>query len=148
MYADRLNRLCKMQVKEAKNGDRVRPGLALIAPGNKQMRVVRVGQTFTVSCFDGQKVNGHRPSVDVLFDSVASASGKDSIGVILTGMGTDGAKGLLKMRQSGAYTIGQDRDSCVVYGMPKAAYDIGAVNIQASCSNIPRVLLSCLKKRQ
>ena len=147
MYADRLNRLCQMQVKEARNGDRIKTGQVLIAPGNKQMRIVRVGNTFTVSCFDGPKVNGHRPSVDVLFDSAASAVGKDAIGIILTGMGADGSKGLLKMRQAGAYTIGQDKDSCVVYGMPKAAYDIGAVAAQASCSNISNVLLTFLRKR-
>ncbi|HJA93388.1 MAG TPA: chemotaxis response regulator protein-glutamate methylesterase [Candidatus Eisenbergiella merdipullorum] len=146
MYAQRLDRLCQMKVKEAVNGDRIRRGQVLIAPGNQQMRVVRVGNTYTVSCFAGQKVNGHRPSVDVLFDSMASSAASDGIGIILTGMGSDGAKGLLKMRQAGAYTIGQDKASCVVYGMPMVANDIGAVAIQASCSNIPNVLLNFLKK--
>ncbi len=147
MYAERLNRLCKMKVKEAANGDRIKRGQVLIAPGNKQMRVVRVGQTYTVSCFSGQKVNGHSPSVDVLFDSMASSARTDGIGIILTGMGADGAKGLLKMRQAGAYTIGQDKASCVVYGMPMVANNIGAVTVQASCSNIPNVLLTYLRKR-
>ncbi len=147
MYAQRLNRLCRMSVKEAANGDRVMRGHVLIAPGSLQMRLVRVGNTYTVNCFPGQKVNGHRPSVDVLFDSAASTAGADAVGIILTGMGADGARGLLKMREAGAYTIGQDKNSCVVYGMPMAAYDMGAVTIQSSCSNIPNVLLSYLNKK-
>lgn len=147
MYAQRLNRLCRMNVKEASHGDRVMRGQVLIAPGNLQMRVVRLGNTYTVNCFLGQKVNGHRPSVDVLFDSAASAAGSNAVGIILTGMGSDGAKGLLKMKQAGAYTIGQDKASCVVYGMPMAAYDMGAVHIQASCSNISNVLLNYLAKK-
>ena len=147
MYAERLNRLCRMKVKEAVHGDRVMRGQVLIAPGNLQMRVSRVGNTYTVNCFPGEKVNGHRPSVDVLFDSVAATAGADAVGIILTGMGADGAKGLLKMKQAGAYTIGQDKASCVVYGMPMAAYDMGAVAIQSSCSNISNVLLNYLGKK-
>lgn len=147
MYAQRLDRLCRMKVKEATHGDRVMRGQVLIAPGNLQMRLVRVGNTYTVNCFSGDKVNGHRPSVDVLFDSVAATAKADAVGIILTGMGSDGAKGLLKMRQAGAYTIGQDKASCVVYGMPMVANDIGAVSIQAACSNIPNVLLSYLNKK-
>lgn len=147
MYAERLNRLCKMEVREAKNGDRIRRGLALIAPGGDlHMKVVRIGTNYSVSCFPGEKVNGHRPSVDVLFDSVAAAAGSNGIGIILTGMGRDGASGLLKMYRRGAYTIGQDRDSCVVYGMPMEAYKLGAVAKQAPCSGIPALLVNYLNR--
>ncbi len=110
------------------------------------MKVVRLGSSYTVNCFSADKVNGHRPSVDVLFRSVADVAKSDAVGVILTGMGHDGADGLLKMRRAGAYTIGQDKDSCVVYGMPMVAHNIGAVNVQASCANIPRVLTNYLNK--
>lgn len=146
MYADRLNRLCQMQVKEAKNGDSIVRGQVLIAPGDLQMKVVKMGAKYTVSCFPGEKVSGHRPSVDVLFSSVADAAGKNAVGIIMTGMGQDGANGLLKMKNKGAFTIGQDQESCVVYGMPMVAYNIGAVTVQASCSNISRVLLNHLNK--
>lgn len=146
MYAERLNRLCKMEVKEAKNGDKIEKGRILIAPGNMQMKVVRIGSTYTVSCQMGEKVNGHCPSVDVLFSSTAAAVKKNAVGIILTGMGRDGASGLLEMRKAGAYTIGQDKESCVVYGMPMVAQNIGAVCIQSSCANIPNVLLNHLNK--
>lgn len=146
MYADRLNRICKMSVKEAVNGDKVENGRILIAPGNLQMKVVKMGTSYTVSCFSGEKVSGHCPSVDVLFSSVAAAAGPHSVGIILTGMGRDGASGLLEMRKAGAYTIGQDKESCVVYGMPMVAQNIGAVCIQASCGNIPNVLQNHLNK--
>lgn len=138
MYAKRLNQLCRVLVKEAKDGDRVLPGQVLIAPGDKQMRLVKVAGHYAVECKHGEKVSGHCPSVDVLFHSVAQAAGKDAIGVILTGMGRDGADGLLKMRQAGAYTIGQDEASCVVYGMPKEAYLGGAVMYQDNLTNIAR----------
>lgn len=144
MYAERLNRLCKMEVREAKNGDRVQPGLALLAPGGLQMRVVRIGMGYAVQCLSGDKVNGHCPSVDVLFDSVANLVRDKAIGVILTGMGADGAAGLLRMRKNGAYTIGQDRESCVVYGMPMEAYKIGAVCMQSSLSSIPQAIFAKL----
>ena len=145
MYAERLNRLCQMEVKEAINGDEIRPGLALIAPADLQARVVRMGKRYTLSCLPGDKISGHRPSVDALFRSMASAVQCDMVGIIMTGMGRDGASGLLEMRKAGAYTIGQDKDSCVVYGMPMVAHDIGAVTIQASCDNIASVLLSHLR---
>ena len=145
MYADRLNRICNIDVREAKNGDIVTTGLALIAPGDKQMKVVKVGSHYTVSCYDGERVNGHKPSVDVLFHSVAKAAGANAIGVILTGMGHDGAEGLLAMRKSGAYTIGQNKESCVVYGMPMVAYNIGGVCIQTDCDNIGNLILAKLK---
>lgn len=146
MYAERLNRLCKLTVKEASNGDKIERGTVLIAPGNQHMKVVRIGNSYSVSCFTAEKVSGHMPSVDVLFRSMADTAKQNGVGIILTGMGADGADGLLKMRQSGAYTIGQDKESCVVYGMPMVAHDIGGVCIQASCSNIPRVLINYLNK--
>ncbi len=146
MYADRLNNQCEVAVKEAVTGDRVLPGQVLIAPGDKQMRLVRVGDSYQVECRGTEKVNGHCPSVDVLFDSVARTAGKKAVGVILTGMGGDGAKGLLKMRQAGSPTIGEDEASCVVYGMPKVAYDIGAVQYQCSLTAIARKVYSVLDK--
>ncbi|MDE7246102.1 MAG: chemotaxis response regulator protein-glutamate methylesterase [Oscillospiraceae bacterium] len=146
MYAERLNRLCQMEVREAKHGDEVRRGLALLAPADYQMRIVRSGSRYTVSCMQGQKVSGHRPSVDALFFSMADQVRCKMVGIIMTGMGRDGAEGLLQMRQKGAYTIGQDKESCVVYGMPMVAQNIGAVQIQASCENISSVLLRHLNQ--
>lgn len=146
MYAERLNRICKLQVKEAQHGDKVQPGLVLLAPGGLQMRVVRMGNGYSVSCTDEAKVSGHKPSVDVLFNSVASIAKNHAIGIILTGMGADGAAGMLRMRKAGAYTIGQDKESCVVYGMPMEAYKIGAVCTQASLNNIPQVVMAQLAK--
>ncbi len=145
MYADRLNNQCEVAVKEAQTGDRVVPGQVLIAPGDRQMRLVKVGDSFQVECRGTEKVNGHCPSVDVLFDSVAKTAGKKALGVILTGMGGDGAKGLLKMREAGSPTIGEDEASCVVYGMPKVAYDIGAVQYQCSLTAIARKVYSLLE---
>ena len=146
MYAQRLNRICSLEVKEAKNGDIIRPGLALIAPGGKQMEVIHSGRNYIVQCRPGAKVSGHRPSVNVLFNSIAENVAINKVGIIMTGMGSDGADGLLNMRKKGAFTIGQDKDSCVVYGMPMVAFNIGAVCTQASCDNIPSVLLNHLKK--
>ena len=145
MYADRLNRICKMEVREAKNGDELRRGLALVAPADLQCRVVRIGDKYTVSCSQGEKVSGHRPSVDALFHSMAEVVRCKMVGIIMTGMGQDGAAGLLEMRRKGAYTIGQDKESSVVYGMPMVANDIGAVCVQASCDNVANVLLRHLK---
>lgn len=146
MYAERLDRLCRLHVKEAVNGDKIEKGKVLIAPGNLHMKIVRLGNSYTVSCFNGEKVNGHMPSVDVLFHSAAQTVKENAVGIILTGMGHDGADGLLKMRKAGAYTIGQDKESCVVYGMPMVAANIGGVCIQSSCANIPRVLINYLNK--
>lgn len=146
MYAQRLNRLCAMEVREAKNGDAIRPGLALLAPGGLQMEVVRSSSGYTVQCRQAEKVSGHAPSVDVLFSSIAKNVSIRKVGIIMTGMGRDGADGLLRMRQKGAFTIGQDKESCVVYGMPMVAYNIGAVCTQASCNNISSVLMNHLKK--
>jgi len=148
MYADRLNNLCHMEVKEAENGDVVCPGRILIAPGDRQMELNRRGNNYYVECFTGDKVNGHCPSVDVLFNSVAEKAGSNSIGIILTGMGYDGAKGLLKMKQKGAFTIGQDEQSSVVYGMPKVAFDIGAVTKQTTLINIPQLIYSILNDKK
>lgn len=142
MYAERLNRICKMEVREAKNGDRIRKGLMLLAPGGLQMRVVPLGNSYAVSVQEGEKVNGHRPSVDVLFDSVAFHVREHAIGVLLTGMGADGAAGLLRMRKNGAYTIGQDKNSCVVYGMPMEAHKIGAVCQQCPLNTIGQTVLA------
>lgn len=124
MYADRLNRLCHMEVREARHGDEIHRGLALLAPADFQMRVVRSGSRYTVSCQPGEKVSGHRPSVDALFFSMAEQVRCKMAGIIMTGMGRDGADGLLKMRQAGAYTIGQDKESSVVYGMPMVALSL------------------------
>ena len=136
MYADRLNKQCRIEAKEAENGDLVEQGKILLAPGDKQMRLTKTGGVYRVEVKPGERVSGHCPSVDVLFHSVATAAGKNAVGVILTGMGADGAEGLLAMRRAGAQTIGQDEKSCVVYGMPKVAFDIGAVIQQASLENI------------
>lgn len=145
MYAERLNRLCKMEVREAQNGDEIRRGVAYIAPADLQTRVVRKGSGYALSCMPGEKVSGHRPSVDALFHSMSEVVKSKMVGIIMTGMGQDGAAGLLAMRQHSAYTIGQDKDSSVVYGMPKVAFDIGAVCTQASCENIADALIRHLK---
>lgn len=137
MYAKRLDNQCRVQVKEAETGDRVLPGHVLIAPGgDRHMHLVKVNGVYQVECRPGPKVNGHCPSVDVLFESVAKVAGSKALGIILTGMGGDGAKGLLAMRKAGARTIGQDESTCVVYGMPKVAYDLGAVEYQEKLQDI------------
>ena len=143
-FAQRLNSLCAMEVREARNGDSITPGVALIAPGDYHMVVRRSGARYYVEIGSGEKVSGHRPSVDVLFNSVAKIAGANAIGVILTGMGSDGAKGLLAMKNAGAKTLGQDEASCVVYGMPKTAYDIGAVERQIPLKNMAENLLSLI----
>ena len=127
-FAERLNTQCNIEVKEAENGDSVIPSRALIAPGNRHMMLRRSGAQYYVEVVEGPLVNRHRPSVDVLFKSVAKYAGKNAVGVILTGMGADGAKGLLEMKQAGAATVGQNEQSCVVYGMPKVAYELGGVD--------------------
>lgn len=144
MYAERLNNTCVLEVKEAENRDRVKPGRVLLAAGDRQMELAKDAQGYYVKCYEGEKVSGHCPSVDVIFDSVARIAGEKAIGVILTGMGADGAKGLLKMRQSGAYTIGQDEKTCVVYGMPAVAYNIGGVVKQLPLEKIPQEICNHL----
>lgn len=145
MYAERINNELALNVKEAASGDMVEQGKVLIAPGDQHMTVRKIGDRYRVYVSPGDKVNGHCPSVDVLFDSVAKEAKNNAIGIILTGMGNDGAKGLLAMRHAGARTIGQDEHSAVVYGMPKVAYEIGAVEKQASLDKIPQLLFSFLK---
>lgn len=146
MYAERLDRECKLHVSEAKDGVVVKPGYCYVAPGDAHMRVVRRGTDIVLKVGGTDKVSGHCPSVDVLFESVAEAMGSRALGVILTGMGADGAKGLLKMKQKGAFTIGQDQQSCVVYGMPMEAMKLGAVTRQASLDMIPSVMLNQIKR--
>ncbi|MFA9380523.1 MAG: chemotaxis response regulator protein-glutamate methylesterase [Acetanaerobacterium sp.] len=147
MYAERLDRICKMEVKEAEDGDRVQTGRILIAPGDYQMRMVKDSRGYVVRCARGEKVSGHCPSVDVLFESVAKAAGKNAVGIILTGMGADGAKGLMTMRDAGAYTIGQNKETCVVYGMPMVAFNIGAVMKQAPIQNIGSLICAHINKQ-
>ncbi len=140
-FAERLNGLCQLEVREARNGDRVVPGRALIAPGGKHMLVRRNGAQYIVEIRDGPAVNRHRPSVDVLFRSVAKCAGRNAVGFILTGMGDDGARGLKEMREMGATTIAQDEASCVVFGMPKEAIRLDAVDKILSLRDIPGAIL-------
>lgn len=136
MFAERMNRLCEMDVREAKDGDYIKRGQILLAPGGNQMRLKKNEKGYYVEVKPGAKVSGHCPSVDALFESVAQAAGAEAIGVILTGMGGDGAKGMKEMKNCGAHTIGQDEKTCVVYGMPRVAYDIGAVRYQLPLEDI------------
>lgn len=147
MYANRLDDECEVNVKEARTGDVVVPGQVLLAPGDKHMKLVKVNGVYQVECRMGPKVSGHCPSVDVLFESVAKVAGKNAIGVLMTGMGRDGARGLLEMKNAGAKTIGQDEKTSVVYGMPKVAYDIGAVMWQVPLGQISQKLYYILDKK-
>jgi two-component system, chemotaxis family, protein-glutamate methylesterase/glutaminase len=140
-FAARLDGICRIAIKEARNGDRVVPGQALIAPGGQHMRVKRSGAQYHVEVIDGPLVNRHRPSVNVLFRSVAKSAGKNALGIIMTGMGDDGATGLLEMRNAGARTIAQDEESCVVYGMPKEAVKCGAVQRTVPLDDIGREIM-------
>ena len=144
MFAERLNNQCAVKVKEAQTGDVISPGLVLIAPGDKHLRLVKNGDRFQVECKTGERVSGHCPSVDVMFESVARTAGRKAVAALLTGMGKDGADGLLAIRRSGGHTIGQDEESCVVYGMPKVAYDIGAVEYQLPLNAISNKIYSVL----
>ncbi|SNS05032.1 two-component system, chemotaxis family, response regulator CheB [Anaerovirgula multivorans] len=144
MFAERLNNSTQLEVKEAQTGDWVEKGRVLIAPGNQHMKIKKISDKYKIQCLEGDKVSGHCPSVDILFESVAKEAGSNAIGVILTGMGYDGAKGLLSMKRKEARTIGQDEKSSVVYGMPKVAFNIGAVEKQASLSNIPQLIYKML----
>lgn len=140
MFADRLNTLTDLNVKEAKSGDRVMTGHVLIAPGNFHMQIMRSGGVYRVVCRNGDLVNGHRPSVDVLFRSVAKYAGANAIGVMLTGMGSDGADAMVKMRRKGARTVAQNQDTCVVFGMPKEAYLRGGAEDLKPLDEIPGVI--------
>jgi two-component system chemotaxis response regulator CheB len=144
-FANRLNGLCKIEVREAQNNDRVIPGRALIAPGGKHMVLRRTGAQYYVEVMDGPLVNRHRPSVDVLFRSVAKCAGANALGVIMTGMGDDGAAGLMEMRTAGAHTLAQDEDSCVVFGMPKEAIKRGGVERVVPLSAIGREIQAQLR---
>ena len=138
LFADRLNNQCNLSIKEAEAGDFIRPGCVLIAPGEKHMRLQKIGGHYQVDCKVGTEVNGHCPSVDVLFNSVANHVRADAIGIILTGMGKDGAKGLLEMRNAGAKTFGQNEETSIVYGMPKVAFQMGAVENQLTIADIAK----------
>jgi two-component system, chemotaxis family, protein-glutamate methylesterase/glutaminase len=145
-FAERLNDLCELNVKEASDGDSVAPGTVLIAPGNKHMLLRRSGARYYVNIKDGPLVNRHRPSVDVMFRSVAKTAGANAVGVILTGMGGDGAKGMLEMKNAGAATIAQDEATCVVFGMPKVAIEMGAVDTVEPLQKIPAKILALLER--
>ncbi len=144
-FAQRLDGLCAMNVREAKSGDSVVTGVALIAPGGKHMLLKRDGARYCVDVREGPPVNRHRPSVDVLFRSVAATAGRNAIGVILTGMGADGARGMLEMKQAGARTLAQDEESCVVFGMPKVAIELGGVDEVLALGKIAARVLDLLK---
>ena len=143
-FAERLNQLCQIEVREAKDGDSVLNGQALIAPGNFHMLLRRSGSKYYVSVKDGPLVHHQRPAVDILFNSVAQYAGANTIGVILTGMGADGANGLLKMKVAGAKTIAQDEASCVVFGMPKEAIKLGGVDRVAPLDKIPQEIIQLI----
>lgn len=140
-FAERLDKLCAVKIKEAKDGDRMLRGHVLIAPGNQHTMLTRSGANYSVEVREGPLVSRHRPSVDVLFRSFARVAARNAVGVIMTGMGDDGAKGLLEMRMAGARTIGQDESSCVVYGMPNEAKKAGAVELEVHLQKIPETLL-------
>jgi len=136
-FAKRLDDICAITVKEGKNGDSLIQGQAIIAPGNYHIKLQRSGAMYHIETNQESPVHYQRPSVDVLFDTVAKYAGENAIGVIMTGMGSDGATGLLKMKEAGAKTIAQDEDSCVVFGMPKEAIKLGAVDKTVPLQNIP-----------
>ena len=140
-FADRLNSICQVQVKEAVDGEYLATGKVLIAPGNKHMEIRRSGVNYYVTLLDGPMVFHQRPAVEILFDSVAKFAGKNAVGAILTGMGKDGAQGLLNMRKAGANTIAQDERTCIVFGMPKEAIDLGAAQVIKPLQNITQTIL-------
>ena len=142
MFAERLNSLCKLEVREAKNGDRVMPGRALIAPGGRHMMLRRSGAQYFVEVADGPLVNRHKPSVDVLFRSVAQIAGRNAMGVIMTGMGDDGARGMKEMHDAGAQTVAEDESTCVVFGMPKEAIKLGGVDRVVPLDSIPAEIIA------
>jgi two-component system chemotaxis response regulator CheB len=145
-FAERLDEICQINVREARDNDHVVPGTALIAPGNRHMLLARYGGTYVVKIKHGPRVHYQRPSVDVLFRSVAKRAGNNAVGVILTGMGADGAKGLLDMQTNGAHTIAQDEKSCVVFGMPKEAIKLGAADEIVSLADVPGSIVDALQK--
>jgi two-component system chemotaxis response regulator CheB len=144
-FAQRLNDVCEMEVREARDNDPVVPGVALVAPGNQHMVLQRSGARYLVRIKDGPAVHHQRPSVDVLFQSVARNAGRNAVGVLLTGMGADGAKGLLAMRESGAYTLAEAEDSCIVFGMPKEAIELGAATEVVPLPQMAEAILRALQ---
>ncbi len=141
MFADRLNGLCEMEVREAKDGDRVMPGRALIAPGGRHMQLKRSGAQYFVEVRDGPVVNRHKPSVDVLFRSVAQVAGRNALGIIMTGMGDDGARGMKEMHDAGAQTVAEDESTCIVFGMPAEAIKLGGVDRIRPLDQIPAEII-------
>jgi len=141
LFAERLNALYKQDVSEAQSGDFLMNGRLLIAPADRHLRLIRQQGKIAVECYVGNRIHGVMPAADILFESVAEVMKRDAVGVILTGMGSDGARGLLQMKNAGCVTIGQDEESCVVYGMPKAAKDIGAVDYELPLDKIPEMIL-------
>ncbi|WP_153161087.1 chemotaxis response regulator protein-glutamate methylesterase [Zoogloea sp. 1C4] len=146
-FAQRLDGLCEVEVREARHGDRVMPGRVLIAPGGRHMLLKRSGAQYVVDVIDGPPVSRHRPSVDVLFRSAARFAGRNAVGVIMTGMGDDGARGLKEMHDAGAWTVAQDEASCVVYGMPKEAVKLGGVDKVLPLTDIPAAILGRISRR-
>ncbi|WP_374246993.1 chemotaxis response regulator protein-glutamate methylesterase [Zoogloea sp.] len=146
-FAQRLDSLCEVEVREARHGDRVMPGRVLIAPGGRHMLLKRSGAQYVVDVIDGPPVSRHRPSVDVLFRSTARFAGRNAVGVIMTGMGDDGARGLKEMHDAGAWTVAQDEASCVVYGMPKEAVKLGGVDRVLPLTDIPAAILGKIGRR-
>ena len=145
-FARRLDSLCAVKVREAKDGERVLPGNAYVAPGNLHMQIVKSGADLRIQLNDGEKVMGHKPSVDVMFESVAVAAGGNSVGVILTGMGKDGAKGMALLNQQGAHTLAQDEASCVVFGMPKEAIKTSKIDEVLDLKDISSAIVGYLNK--
>lgn len=146
-FAERLNLLCQINVHEAKDGERIMPGNAYIAPGDKHMEIVRSGADYRIRLNDGPLVSGHKPAVDVMFESLARVVGKNTVATVLTGMGKDGAKGLLALKESGAITMAQDEASCVVYGMPKAAVEIGATSHIIPLDKMSKALTQAVERK-
>jgi two-component system chemotaxis response regulator CheB len=147
-FAARLNTLCRIRVQEARDGDRILPGHALLAPGGHHMAVVRRGMEYAVHVYRGERVNRHLPSVDVLFSSCAKQLGANALGVLLTGMGADGARGMLEMREANAATFAEDESTCVVFGMPHAAMQLGAVEQALPLHRIPGALIQRLRQAE
>ena len=145
-YARRLDSVCQMQVKEAKGGERLLPGQAYLAPGDKHMEIERSGADYRIRLSDGPRVSGHKPSVDVLFNSMCKSAGNNAIGVLLTGMGSDGANGLLEMRNAGSETFCQNEDSCIVFGMPKVAIEKGAAKKILALDEMGKAILNMVEK--
>ncbi len=147
-FSQRLDRICNIKVSEAVGGERILPGHAYIAPGDEHMRLAKSGANYIIQLDKDPPISGHRPSVDVLFHSAAKCAGKNAVGVILTGMGKDGALGLLAMKKMGAYNFAQDQDSCIVFGMPREAIALGAADVVAPLSSLAGLVLDHFRKNE